>query len=1426
MSAVAGDEHHLVNGAAQENGAAHHEHAPESALESNNVAQPITEEEIIHVSKPFTQEELSEHAPTATNDDVSKEEVTDATTDDSDTTKDVSGHTVDEVIKDKELLEEEEASKGAYQASKESVSHVEGPADATVLLHSEAAPAGEVEESIPAVESTEELTIEELQVSTSEPPASAEVAATAQEAAREEAQEAEEFAAGPSVTAPATEVVSENIGVPEETHVSEPKQLILEAPSAVSEEVHTAQAPVVVEESPLAAENPVAEPAEETGSTVQDDDIPDHAESSGLAVETEAAVEPKTSATETTPIKDVPETETLLKANPVAEEGESEEEEAEPVAQAVSEKELVEDALEVGTKGEVKHVEADFTPESVAVIVEPSEEVSSAAVEEAELPEDSAVSQTLSEAEPIQAELAIELSVPESTAAMETEDPAEPAHEATIAPENVEQLSNDDETVAEECTLTDEVIEAAKLPDATPNATITEYENVETEAEATYVKESTLLNRDVETCDSSDKLIILSTSDQACRAEPDPALEARTSVPVIDEVAPTVVVHDTPIAEPPVEEKVSEDIIPETDEPKVEKTISAVPESDPAIVEDTRDASEALLAETTQTEEAEPTVVAVAPVKETPLSEVAETVTPEAPGLEESVSTVAETAVVSEESELKGEDIEGITAESEAADEEEHEAAAGLVAEEAAVSAAIPAAEPVEAAAEIVVPVESVAVEGASASEALVDEAPSTLAEDSKEEDLKPEASEQPERPKSPYVASYSVQTQGPGTATEEEVEELADAPTEEPVIVVSEETVAAAVEPTEGVEHVEATKSWPASWAVSSQGSSPQHAPQQTEDTDVEPIEGVSEEASLAPVVEAIVVSPIEEPKAIEETTVTEAEPVVAEHSEIKVSTSEKLLTPQIVAIDEDSKLVSPVIIPGDDEEEVPPIQETHPEPQVPERPWTPSYAVDQQGFSPMASDVHPEAVETGSTSLLDEVESIPAGVPEEPTSGNAEPEVASPAPVRPSSRSSWTPSYSVSHQDSGLSHEESEAPVDVQSGETLSKQESEIVAPTPQRPLSRSSFPAAYSVSRQGSRSSLKPEDTTESPPPVQAQSPVTTATLALVEEPVSEEPEAIKAPERPWTPSYAVDHQGSSPSPAAKELPSVESGSEKPAEEVQKASERPWTPSYNVSRQGTSPVHSPRVESTELTEPQLAPPERPWTPSYTVSRQGSSPALGNAELAPAVQDFPPVAVTDSTEFVEEKPATPMINVEEAAPAEPKAEEPGTQAEVNAATEAAKSVPERPWTPSYAVTTQGPGSPAHLLTEEAVHEAFPTTEVHDSGPKVSTKPSLARLAPLAEDRPTNVVSPAQIEETTVSPSKRTRHESNQSSTSSRYFPGGWFSGNPKSPDDNRTSLDHAAGEFSSQNGKGPDAPVNNTPTEAVAPAEKKKHYRSCVIF
>lgn len=93
----------------------------------------------------------------------------------------------------------------------------------------------------------------------------------------------------------------------------------------------------------------------------------------------------------------------------------------------------------------------------------------------------------------------------------------------------------------------------------------------------------------------------------------------------------------------------------------------------------------------------------------------------------------------------------------------------------------------------------------------------------------------------------------------------------------------------------MDVTKSWPVSYSVSSQGTSPLQAPQQTADTDVEPIDSVSEPSSDP--IQATVVPPVEEliPQPAEEST-PESEPATKTDND----TSQALLTPQIVATDE----------------------------------------------------------------------------------------------------------------------------------------------------------------------------------------------------------------------------------------------------------------------------------------------------------------------------------------------------------------------------------------------------------------------------------------------------------------------------------------------------------------------------------------------
>ena len=160
------------------------------------------------------------------------------------------------------------------------------------------------------------------------------------------------------------------------------------------------------------------------------------------------------------------------------------------------------------------------------------------------------------------------------------------------------------------------------------------------------------------------------------------------------------------------------------------------------------------------------------------------------------------------------------------------------------------------------------------------------------------------------------------------------------------------------------------------------------------------------------------------------------------------------------------------------------------------------------------------------------------------------------------------------------------------------------------------------------------------------------------------------------------------------------------------------------------------------------------------------------------------------------------------------------------------RKWTPSYSVTSQGSATTA--LEEQLT---FPTTEV------AADAPAITKYAPAI--CPLTLVYSSQCRRPSLSLAAVNEHEQSQtltdgavgaapssaqrarleSTASSRFFPGGWFSGNPKSPEENRTSLEHASGEFlRSENHSGSpayDVPVN-TPVDGVPTRSK----RWCLIM
>ncbi|KAJ7650329.1 hypothetical protein FB45DRAFT_1050367 [Roridomyces roridus] len=131
----------------------------------------------------------------------------------------------------------------------------------------------------------------------------------------------------------------------------------------------------------------------------------------------------------------------------------------------------------------------------------------------------------------------------------------------------------------------------------------------------------------------------------------------------------------------------------------------------------------------------------------------------------------------------------------------------------------------------------------------------------------------------------------------------------------------------------------------------------------------------------------------------------------------------------------------------------------------------------------------------------------------------------------------------------------------------------------------------------------------------------------------------------------------------------------------------------------------------EPEIERPKSPWTPSYSVTTQG--PGIPTAEELEAadLSTLPPPATEAVAADIEEQQAptetlveAPAIVLEDKAPADslsPQEPEPER--------------PKSPWTPSYSVTTQGPG--------------IPTTEELDAAELPVLPPPVEATAPPAED-------------------------------------------------------------------------------------------------
>lgn len=314
----------------------------------------------------------------------------------------------------------------------------------------------------------------------------------------------------------------------------------------------------------------------------------------------------------------------------------------------------------------------------------------------------------------------------------------------------------------------------------------------------------------------------------------------------------------------------------------------------------------------------------------------------------------------------------------------------------------------------------------------------------------------------------------------------------------------------------------------------------------------------------------------------------------------------------EEDAPVPAPVIVTSSEDVEesatapAEAIAVETPAEKAPSRPWTPSYSVSRQGSRSSLVAKEESSASTEPAAALAEVSEPSALVARELVAEPEDEATSDKAPSRP-----WTPSYSVSRQGSRSSLKEAASAQDAPATVVVTPSEETSAAAEPvtlaDKAPSRPWTPS-YSVSRQGSRSELVPkeEQSTEDVPEAPA------AVVVTPSEEVVEQPIAQPAPKRPWTPSYSVSRQGSTHSLRA----DAAAQDAIKAPEQEKAPSRPWTPSYSVSRQGSVPV-SPKAPSTELAEPAVAAPARPWTPSYSVSRQGSKTDLTEEPKAEIVEE-----------------------------------------------------------------------------------------------------------------------------------------------------------------------------------------------------------------
>jgi hypothetical protein len=517
------------------------------------------------------------------------------------------------------------------------------------------------------------------------------------------------------------------------------------------------------------------------------------------------------------------------------------------------------------------------------------------------------------------------------------------------------------------------------------------------------------------------------------------------------------------------------------------------------------------------------------------------------------------------------------------------------------------------------------------------------------------------------------------------------------------------------------------------------------------------------------------------------------------------------------------------------------------PKSPWTPSYSVSNQGSPrPSVKDLEPDLAETEAASS--EIRFQPA-VEVTPDTHADEPK-------------SWTPSYSVITQGSPLPSVKNLEFEDVAAPE----ESSALAEPRPWTP--------SYSVMTQGSPhpsvKDLGEAELSQSPRDLLGDTSAT-ETLAI--------PESESA-----STTTVQDLEGDDPATVV--VPAIHLATQKPeivladvaaepgsdvaslnADEERPKS--PWTPSYSVTNQGTALQGTEDLDDIEQLPPRAAIIHDSFE---SLAFNGRTP---DEEDDPATlpSSAPPPPELIAPEVISRDVYLGAFDEHTSDHGEVQKDDETLEAsQTSLLSSEYESTRSRPWTPSYSVTRQG-----SVILESQEHEQkleliMPKIDVAQAENQVSDTHSNGTSTPTQYD--TSIATPGGVSrlpsdgQPQIFPALETLHDElvknksvehrlaiddestdsvdarelpplatnrvrHESVASSRFFPGGWFSSVPKSPQEGRASLEIVRGEFTPAKSptesllspfSGPNAPPA-TPVSGVDESEAKKG-RWCVVM